>query len=286
MGSSTADVLVEALPYIEAFAGSTILVKIGGELVDDPVGVAKVSQDVRLLHSIGLRVVLCHGGGPQISRAMNAVGKEPEFRDGLRVTDHETLEVTAGVLLGEINRTLVTVLNRSGATAIGISGLDGRLLRTRMADTRLGLVGEIDRVDPRPVLSILAAGYVPVVAPLGLDDEGVVHNVNADIAAGALAVALDAKRYVVLTNVAGLYADVTDLDSMISEIDLDGLGALRASGCVSSGMMPKLDSIETALRGGVEAAHILDGTEPHSMLLELFTRFGVGTKISRGTEGS
>ncbi len=281
-----AGVLVEALPYIKQFAGATVVVKGGGEIVDDPGAAQSFAEDVVLLHSLGLRVVLCHGGGPQISRMMEAVGKEPVFKDGLRVTDDDTLEVTAGVLLGTVNRQIVSLLNAHGPVAVGMSGVDARLYVTDVADPELGHVGAIREVNPGVVVQLLDDGFIPVVASLGLGDDSATHNVNADSAAGALAVALCAEKYIVLTNVEGLYESLSDADSLISRIDTDGLRAMLSGTGLSAGMIPKIESVLTALDGGVGSAHILDGRVEHALLLEIFTDEGIGTMVHAAGGGT
>lgn len=281
-----AKILLEALPYMKEFADRTVIVKGGGEIVDNPQAAASFARDIVLLRAIGVRVVLCHGGGPQISRTMEALGKEPVFRRGLRVTDDETLEVTAGVLLGTVNRRLVSLLNAHGPLAVGVSGVDARMFVTHAPEPDLGLVGEIVDVNPEPVDRLLDDGYIPVVASLGMGADGATHNINADVAAGALAGALGAEKYIVLTNVAGLYESFGDADTLLSQIDAGVLRAMRDSGTLSAGMIPKVDSILAAMDAGVRSAHILDGRLEHSVLLEIFTRDGVGTMVRGAGESA
>jgi acetylglutamate kinase len=274
-----ARVLIEALPYITEYAGRRIVVKVGGEVVDDPTAAASFAADLVLLKAVGINVVLCHGGGPQISREMANMGREPTFVNGLRVTDAETMEITAMVLLGVLNRNLVSLLNVHGPQAVGVSGVDGRLFVVEPERAELGYVGRIREVTPDPVVRLLDDGYIPVVASIGMDDTGAAYNVNADLAAGRLAAAIGAEKYVLLTNVEGLYESFGDADTLISEIDRDGLRALRDGGSLSAGMVPKVDSILTALDGGVGRAHILDGRVEHAVLLEIFTPEGIGTMV-------
>lgn len=279
-----AKTLLEALPYIQEFAGKRVVVKVGGEVADDAGSAVAFTRDLVLLKHVGLDVVLCHGGGPQISRLMGELGREPEFVDGLRVTDADTMRVTSMVLLGDVNRTLVGHVNTHGPHAVGLSGVDGGLFLCEPKDERLGFVGEISAVDPRPVTRLLEDGYLPVVASVGMDREGNVYNINADTAAGALAAALEAEKLIVLTNVEGLYEDFGDADSLVSEIDLAGLREMYEGGGLHTGMLPKVASILDALEGGVAAAHILDGRVEHAVLLEIFTPEGIGTKVSgKGT---
>lgn len=279
-----AKTLLEALPYIQEFSGKRVVVKVGGEVADDTETAAVFTRDLVLLKLVGLEVVLCHGGGPQISRLMGELGHEPEFVDGLRVTDAETMRLTSMVLLGDVNRTLVGHVNAHGPHAVGLSGVDGRLFLCGPKDEKLGFVGEISAVDPRPVTRLLEDGYMPVVASVGMDGEGNTYNINADTAAGALAGALEAEKLIVLTNVEGLYEDFGDADSLVSEIDLAGLREMYEGGSLHTGMLPKVASILDALDDGVAAAHILDGRVEHAVLLEIFTPEGIGTKVSgRGT---
>ncbi|MCC7076777.1 MAG: acetylglutamate kinase [Acidimicrobiia bacterium] len=275
-----AKTLLEALPYIEEFAGTRVVVKVGGEITEATASAAAFTRDLLLLKHVGVDVVLCHGGGPQISRLMETVGTSPEFVGGLRVTDAETMRLTAMVLLGDVNRTLVGHLNAHGSHAVGLSGVDGRLFLCEPKDPALGFVGEIVSVDPRPVVRLLEDGYMPVVASVGMDEDGNAFNINADTAAGALAGALEAEKLIVLTNVEGLYEDFGDADSLVSEIDTAGLRRMYDAGGLHTGMLPKVAAVLHALDAGVAAAHILDGRIEHSVLLEIFTPEGIGTKVT------
>lgn len=275
-----AKVLVEAMPYLRELSGRRVVVKCGGEIVDDAAQAASLVQDLLLLKMVGIDVVLCHGGGPQISRMMQRLGLEPEFRDGLRVTDADTMDVTAMVLLGRINLELVGLLNVHGEEAIGVNGVDGRLFLVEAQAPELGFVGRVVEVSPEPVERLLADGYLPVVASIGMDADGRPHNINADVAAGRLAAALEAEKFVLLTNVEGLYETFGDADSLVSEIDPPGLRTLAGSGSLSAGMLPKVEAVLTAVDGGVPRAHILDGRERHALLLEIFTPEGIGTMVT------
>ncbi len=277
-----AKILLESLPYIKSFAGARVVVKVGGEILDDPAAAESFTTDLVLLKTVGVDVVLCHGGGPQISRMMTDLGLEPRFVDGLRVTDEEALDVTAMVLLGTLNRRLVGLLNTHGPQAVGLSGLDGRLFLAETESPELGFVGRIVEVSPEPVTRLLQDGYLPVVAPLGMDASGRAYNVNADTAAAELAVALRAEKLVLLTNVEGLYETFGDADTLVSEIDVAGLSSLRESGSLSAGMLPKVDAVTRAVQGGVRRAHILDGRVDHAVLLEIFTPEGIGTMVTGG----
>jgi len=281
-----AKILIEALPYLREFSGKRLVVKVGGEVVDDAAGASSLVQDLLLLKMVGLDVVLCHGGGPQISRTMQRLGLEPRFRDGLRVTDAETVEVTAMVLLGQINRRLVGLLNAHGAEAVGVSGVDGRLFVVEQESEELGFVGRIASVDPAPVERLLEDGYMPVVASIGMDPAGDAYNINADLAAGRLAAALGAAKLVVLTNVEGLYESFGDADTLVSEIDPPGLRRMAEAGSLGSGMLPKVDAVLAAIEGGVPQAHLLDGRVRHAVLLEIFTPEGIGTMVRSGVGGS
>jgi acetylglutamate kinase len=278
---SRALVLAEALPYIRAFSGKTIVVKYGGHAMDDPALAELFAQDVVLMHLIGFKPVVVHGGGPQITELMQRFGKEPEFVDGLRVTDAETVDIVRMALVGKVNREVVSAINRHGSYAVGLSGDDAGLLTVRTRDPRLGFVGDIERVNPAIIERLLREDLIPVIATVGVDGAGQAHNVNADTVAAAIAGALCAEKLVYLTDVAGVYANYPDEDSRISQIDVPGLEKLLATDRVDGGMIPKLRSCIDALEQGVGRAHILDGRVPHALLLELFTREGIGTMITR-----
>jgi len=223
--------------------------------------------------------VIVHGGGPQISDLMRRLGKEPEFVDGLRVTDAETVDIVRMALVGKVNREVVATVNRHGSFAVGLSGEDAGLLTVTRRDERLGFVGDVARVDPSIIERMTREDLIPVVATIGTDEHGQAHNVNADTVAGAIAEALGAEKLVYLTDVAGVYADYPDEESLVSRVDVEGLETLVAAGKVGEGMIPKLASCVHALRNGVTRAHILDGRIPHALLLEFFTREGIGTMV-------
>ena len=281
-----ARVLREALPWMTRWAGRTVVVKYGGNAVTDS-GLASFAADVALLHSVGLRVVVVHGGGPQISALSARLGLDHRFVDGLRVTDAATLEVVKMVLLGQVNPRIVGAIAAEGATAVGVSGTDGMLLTVRPADPRLGYVGEVTAVNPRVLSALLEQGAVPVVAPLGHapgDLGGGEYNVNADAVAGAVAVALGADKLIYLTNVAGLYESFGLGDAeptLLANVTLERLHELLADRALHDGMVPKIASVVAALEGGVAHAHLLDGRVEHALLLEIFTDSGVGTMIDR-----
>ncbi|MCC6339587.1 MAG: acetylglutamate kinase [Acidimicrobiia bacterium] len=275
-----AEILAEALPYIREFWGRTVVVKYGGHAMVEPELADLFAQDVVLMHLVGMRPVVVHGGGPQISDLMRRLGKEPAFVDGLRVTDAETVDIVRMALVGKVNRDVVTNLNRHGSYAVGVSGEDARLLRVGPADERLGFVGDVEKVEPGLLERMLREDLIPVLATVGVDEHGQAYNVNADVVAAAVAASLRAEKLIYLTDVAGVYRDYPDASSVVSRTDVAGLEALIEAGAVADGMIPKLESCVRALRGGVGRAHILDGRVPHVLLLELFTRAGVGTMVT------
>jgi acetylglutamate kinase len=274
-----AAVLAEALPYIREFSGKTVVVKYGGHAMEDPALADLFAQDVVLMRLVGMNPVVVHGGGPQIDVLMRRLGKEPEFLDGLRVTDAETVDIVRMALVGEVNPEVVAALNRHGSYAVGISGADANLLTVEARDERLGFVGAIRRVEPSILERLLREELIPVVATVGVDDAGQAYNVNADLAAAAIAQALTAEKLVYLTDVAGLYADIADPGSLISEIGIAGLQQLIETGKIGAGMIPKIESCVAAVTGGVQRVHILDGRVPHALLLEFFTPEGIGTMV-------
>ena len=275
----TAEVLTQALPYIQRFAGRTVVIKFGGVPLSDPAVARAVAGDVVLMHSVGIRPVIVHGGGTQIDDLMGRLGKTPSFVAGRRVTDVETLEIARMVLVGKVNRDIVSAINAHTPLAVGLSGEDAGLIRAEPRDPALGFVGEVAEVNPGIVQHLQELGYIPVVSTIGADASAQAYNINADTVAGALAAALGAERLVVLTDVGGLLADVDDPASTLSEITAGELAAILAAGGTHGGMIPKAEACLQAVRNGVGSAHLLDGTEPHVLLLELFTDAGVGTMI-------
>ena len=274
-----AKILVEAMPYIRDFQGKVVVIKYGGSAMTDEVLRTTFAGDVALLSLVGIKAVVVHGGGPQISRAMGQAGVEPQWVEGLRVTDTETIRVVQSVLAGEINPDIVRLLSGHGALAAGVTGIDGGLFSTRTLDNRLGFVGEVDNVNSAIIRGMLERGIVPVVAPLGVGADGEVYNINADTAAGALAGALGAHKLVFLTDIEGLYRDLGDQDSLMPRVGISDLEELISSGSASAGMVPKLRSCISAMKAGVEQAHILDGRVQHALLLEIFTPEGIGTMV-------
>ena len=273
-----ASILVEALPYIRRFAGRTVVVKYGGNAMSDDL--TTFAQDVVLLHSVGIKVVVVHGGGPQIKTMLDKLGIESRFVGGLRVTDAETLDVVRMVLVGKVNRDIVGALNGHGPIAVGVSGEDTSLLQVTAGAPELGFVGEVQEVSTGVLDRLLAQDIVPVVATIGVDELGQAYNINADTAAGAIAEALGAEKLVYLTDIEGIRRDVDDASSLISTITADELQSLIADGTVTEGMIPKVASCVAAVKGGVGHAHVLDGRVPHALLLEIFTNAGVGTMVT------
>jgi acetylglutamate kinase len=274
-----AAVLVEALPYIRRFAGSIIVVKYGGNAMSDDL--SNFAEDIVLLHSVGLKVVVVHGGGPQIGELLGRLGMESRFVDGLRVTDAETLDVARMVLVGKVNREIVSTINVHGPLAVGISGEDGAFLRASPHSVELGYVGDVESVDPSLLNRLLDSDLIPVVATIAMDADGQAYNVNADTAAGAIAAALRAEKLVYLTDVEGIRADAADPSTLLSTVTVDQLDAMVADGSIKEGMIPKVASCTAAVRKGVGHAHVVDGRVPHVLLLEFFTHSGIGTMVTQ-----
>ena len=278
-----ARVLVQALPYIQRFHGRSVVVKLGGAAIDRELDRA-LAQDVLLLRSVGVRCVLVHGGGPQVDALMRRMGKEPQFRDGLRVTDAETLEIVRMVLTGKINRDLVATINREALedpVAVGVSGEDAGLLTVTPRESSLGFVGDVSHVRASVLTRLLDEGLSPVVSTIGADETGQPYNVNADEAARAIAVAMAAEKIVYLTAAPGLLEDVDDESSLVPRLTSSELNEKLASGTVGKGMIPKLRACAEAVDGGVGTAHIIDGRVPHALLIELLTDEGIGTMVKR-----
>jgi acetylglutamate kinase len=280
-----ADVLVEALPYIRRFAGKTVVVKYGGNAIAGSTerdALDVFARDVVLMRLVGMRPIVVHGGGPQISALMGRLGKTAEFRGGLRVTDAETVDIARMALVGQVNPQLVAAINAHGNFAVGVSGGDAGLLRAVPHDGDLGFVGTVGAVNPRILEGLLADEFIPVVATIAADEAGQAYNINADTVAAAIAEALGAEKLVYLTDIEGLRREVDDPGSLIDQTTADELEALIASGAITGGMIPKVTSCIHAVRNGVHRAHILDGRVPHVLLLEIFTDEGVGTVIDNG----
>jgi acetylglutamate kinase len=283
--SSRAEIIISALPFIRAFSGKTVVVKYGGNAMVDPSLTTAVMQDLILMRLVGMQPVVVHGGGPQIDNAMKTSGLTPTFIQGLRVTDLDTMRIVERVLVGEINQEIVAAIGRLGGAAIGLSGKDGGLIQARKAapattpdgqSVDLGLVGEVSQVDPRPIRTLLEAGYIPVVAPTAGDQMGATYNINADVVAGEVAAALTAEKLVLLTDTDGILDRQGSLLSTLTQQDVE---RLISDKIISRGMLPKVQACLTALKGGVRKTHIINGTRPHALIEELLTPEGVGTEI-------
>lgn len=283
-------VLIEALPYITRFRDTTVVIKYGGNVLsgatsaDESEALRLFAEDVVLMRQVGMKPVVVHGGGPQIGEMLKKLNISSEFRNGLRVTDAETLDVARMVLVGRVNRDIVSAINTHGALAVGVSGEDARLIRATTLDPELGFVGHITKIDPTLLHRLLAEELIPVIATIGVDDHGQAYNINADTAAGAIAAALHAEKLVYLTNIEGLRRDVADPGSLISTIAVEELASMLDTGSLEGGMIPKVQSCVYAVRNGVAKAHILDGRSPHALLLEIFTTRGIGTQVTNGGE--
>ena len=275
-----AQVLAEALPYIQKYSGKTVVVKYGGNAMISHQLRQAVISDVVLLSLVGIHVVVVHGGGPEISQMLGRLGKQPRFVDGLRYTDGETMEVVQQVLCGKVNKDLVSLINRQGGRGIGLCGLDDGLFQAGQLSERYGLVGRVDRVNPQPVLDCLAGGYLPVVASVAQGTDGnQAYNVNADTAAAKLAIALKAARLLLLTDVRGLLTNPADEGSLLPSVRASEIPGLIKDGVIQGGMIPKIDCAVEAVRSGVGSAVILDGRIPHSILIELLSDAGMGTML-------
>ena len=277
-----AQVLTEALPYIKRYTGKTVVVKYGGNAMINESIKQQVMEDIVLLWLIGVKIVLVHGGGPEINEIMQKLGKEPKFVDGLRVTDKETVDIVQMVLAGKVNKTLVNLLESKGGKAMGISGMDGGLIEAKMKDERLGYVGKITKIHINPVTDLLEKGYIPVISTVGCDTEGNTYNINGDTAAAYIAGALNAERLIMMTDIVGLLRDKDDPSTLIPNVTISEARALEESGVISGGMIPKIECCIEAINEGVENVVIMDGRVPHSILMELLTDEGAGTMVTGG----
>jgi acetylglutamate kinase len=275
-----AELLVEILPYIQRWRGKVVVIKYGGSAMTDSALAGRFAEDVVLMHQVGMLPLVVHGGGPQIGDLMKRLGKEPEFRDGLRVTDAETLDIARMVLVGKVNRDIVGSINVHGPLAVGVSGEDGGLITAAARNPELGFVGDVDSVDPTLLRKLFAEGLIPVMSTIGADASGQAYNINADTVAGAVAQAIGAEKVIYLTDVEGLYEDLDDKDSLIHRISADELQIKIESGQITDGMIPKIEACVRAVSNGVTSAHLLDGRIPHVALLEIFTDAGIGTMIT------
>ena len=274
-----AEVLTQALPYIKRYNGEVVVVKYGGNAMIDEHLKAQVMEDIVLLWLIGVKIVLVHGGGPEISETMSKLGKKAEFVDGLRVTDKETVDIVQMVLAGKVNKTLVNLLEMNGGKAMGISGMDGRLIEAEIKNEKLGYVGNITKINIDPVNDLLEKGYIPVISTLGCDNEGNTYNINGDTAAAYIAGALNAERLIMMTDIAGLLKDKDDPSTLIPEITVKECEELKTTGIISGGMIPKIDCCIEAINEGVKNVIIMDGRVPYSILMEILTDEGAGTMV-------
>ena len=275
-----AELLVEILPYIQRWRGKVVVIKFGGNAMTDASLAERFAEDVVLMHQVGILPLIVHGGGPQIGELMERLGKEPEFKDGLRVTDAETLDIARMVLVGKVNREIVSSINVHGPLAVGVSGEDGGLITAAARNPELGFVGDVTAVDPTLLQKLFSEGLIPVMSTIGADETGQAYNINADTVAGAVAQAMEAEKVVYLTDVEGLYEDLSDETSLIRQISAADLSQKMQSGQITDGMIPKTEACVRAVQNGVTSAHLVDGRIPHVALLELFTDAGIGTMIS------
>ncbi len=280
-----AEILTQALPYIKRYNGKIVVVKYGGNAMINEDLKQEVMEDIVLLWLIGVKVVLVHGGGPEISELLEKMGKQTTFVNGLRVTDKETVEVAQMVLSGKVNKSLVNLIGKWGGKAMGISGVDGKLITARPKNPDLGYVGEITNINIEPVYDLLNKGYIPVVSTIGRDDEGNVYNINGDTAAAYIAGALGAKRLIMMTDIAGILRDKDDINTLIPEITVSEAKDLFSEGVISGGMIPKVECCITAIDKGVKKVIIMDGRVHHSILMELLTDEGAGTMVVRDVKG-
>jgi acetylglutamate kinase len=274
-----AEVLTQALPYIKQFTGKIVVIKYGGNAMINEQLKEQVMEDIALLWLIGVKVVLVHGGGPEISELMQKLGKQPEFVDGLRVTDKETVDIVQMVLAGKVNKSLVTLLQMKGGHAVGLSGMDGGMIEAKCKDERLGFVGKITKIRPQPITDLLEKNYIPVVSTVASDRSGNVYNINGDTAAAYIAGALGAERLFMMTDIAGILRDKDDPSTLIPSITVAEAGKLYEEGVISGGMIPKVDCCIEAISRGVKNVVIMDGRVPHSILMELLTDEGAGTMV-------
>ena len=274
-----AEVLTQALPYIKEYNNKIVVIKYGGNAMINEELKQQVMEDIVLLWLIGVKIVLVHGGGPEISELMQKLGKKPEFVNGLRVTDKETVDIVQMVLAGKVNKTLVNLIEMNGGKAMGISGMDGRLIEAKMRDERLGYVGDITNINIAPVTDLLERGYIPVISTIGCDAQGHAYNINGDTAAAYIAGAMNAERLIMMTDIAGILRDKDDPDTLIPNVTLSEAEELKKEGVISGGMIPKVDCCIEAIHKGVKNVIIMDGRVPHSILMEILTDEGAGTMV-------
>jgi len=272
-----AKIITEVLPYIKEYQGEFLVIKYGGNAMTNPELKKLVMSDILLLSTVGIKVVLVHGGGPEINQMLAKINKESKYVDGLRVTDEETMEIVQMILAGKTNKDLVNIIGSIGGKALGLSGMDGKLIKAKLLSEELGKVGDITEINTEIIHDVMDKGYIPIISSIACDDEGNAYNTNADTAASAIAGALKAKALIAMTDIKGLLRDVNDLDSLITEVNVSEVNALKKEGVISGGMIPKIDSCVDAIRKGVEKVFIIDGRIPHSILIEVLTDSGVGT---------
>ena len=275
-----AKILVQALPYIQKHSGKIVVIKYGGNAMINDELKQQVMEDIVLLWHVGVKIVLVHGGGPEINDRMKRLGKKAEFVDGLRVTDKETVDIVAMILAGKVNKSLVNLLQMRGGNAIGLSGIDGRLIECKVKDSRLGFVGEVTHVNAKPVLDLLEKGYIPVVSTVGCDEKGNAYNINGDTAAACIAGALNTETFILMTDVPGILRDKDDEKTLIPAVTIAETAKLKEEGVIAGGMLPKVKCCEDAISHGVKNVIIMDGRVPHSILMELLTDEGAGTMVT------
>ena len=282
--SQRAEVLVQALPHIKKYAGKICVIKYGGNAMINEKLKQAVMRDLVLLNLVGVKVVLVHGGGPEISGMLKKIGKESKFVNGLRVTDAETVEIVQMVLAGKVNKDLVSLISQAGGRSIGLSGIDGKMIRAEVKDEALGFVGEIRKINPQPIFDVLKNGYIPVVSTIGCDKEGNTYNVNADTAASKIAAALNAETLISMTDIAGLMLDKDDPSTLISSVDISEIPDMIEKGIIGGGMIPKVECCVDALKNGVSKVFIIDGRVEHSIIMEMLTDEGLGTMFTNKGE--
>ena len=275
-----AQILVQALPYIKKHNGKIVVIKYGGNAMINETLKQQVMEDIVLLWHVGVKIVLVHGGGPEINDLMKRLGKKAEFVDGLRVTDKETVDIVEMILAGKVNKSLVNLLQMHGGNAVGLSGVDGRLIECTVKDERLGYVGEVTHVNPKPILDLLEKGYIPVVSTIGCDEKGNAYNINGDTAAACIAGALSTETFILMTDVPGILRDKDDEKTLIPAITIAEAAKLKEEGIIAGGMLPKVKCCEDAISHGVKNVIIMDGRVPHSILMELLTDEGAGTMVT------
>lgn len=277
-----AETLIHALPYIQKYAGKIVVIKYGGNAMTNEELKSAVMRDVVLLSLVGVKVVLVHGGGPEITDLLKKIGKKSEFLNGLRVTDAETIDVVQMVLAGKVNKSLVNLLQLAGGKAIGLSGMDGHMISAKRHSIEHGFVGDVTEVNPQPILDVLEQGYIPVISTLGVDDEGGIYNINADTAAAEIAGKLNAESMISMTDIAGLMRDPSDPSTLMPVVNVSEVPSLMREGIISGGMIPKVECCVEAVRRGVHRVFIIDGRVPHSIIIEMLTDEGMGTMFQRG----